>query len=104
MSSSISMAVGLGDVKSSIFQGLLASGDNQPAGTKQQRGPCTDGDPIRWFSVLPPPSLRKAQQNFRRAVETSVQMASIQIRMEHYRALYVELLPSANPTLVPAQG
>ncbi|KAK7065283.1 hypothetical protein SK128_012055, partial [Halocaridina rubra] len=38
-------------------------------------------DPIRWFSVLPPQTLRQAQVDFKRALQVSTQCATIQIKL-----------------------
>merc|ERR1712008_431197 len=38
-------------------------------------------DPIRWFSVLPPQTLRQAQTYFKTAIQMSVKSANIQWRL-----------------------
>ena len=65
-------------------------------------------DPLKWFGVLVPPSLRTAQKNFKEgacnatdtcayftvllAIEISCQLASTQARVEYYRNLYLTLI------------
>ena len=64
-------------------------------------------DPLKWFGLLVPPSLRTAQKNFKEgtdfignlsillffiAVEISCQLASTQAKVEHYRKLYLTLI------------
>ena len=67
-------------------------------------------DPIKWFGVLVPPSLRTAQKNFKEgaiqlihfkwsiyftillAIEISCQLASAQAKVEYYRNLYLTLI------------
>jgi len=63
-------------------------------------------DPLKWFGLLVPPSLRTAQKNFIEgkpavhdhyysydytAVDLSCQLASAQAKVEHYRKLYLTL-------------
>jgi hypothetical protein len=38
-------------------------------------------DPLHWFGILPPQSLRQAQIEFRRVSQIAVQLASISARM-----------------------
>ena len=64
-------------------------------GLKLPERPPTNSDPLRWFSVLPPLSLRKSQKCFRRAAECSVHLANAKRRIEHHRALYVGLCKSS---------
>lgn len=65
-------------------------------------------DPLKWFGLLVPPSLKTAQKNFKEgtcslqcvllfislfiAVEISCQLASTQAKVEHYRNLYFTLI------------
>ncbi|XP_065909393.1 coiled-coil domain-containing protein 115-like [Dysidea avara] len=48
-------------------------------------------DPLKWFGLLVPPSLRTAQKNFIEAVDLSCQLSSAQAKVEHYRKLYLVL-------------
>ena len=96
MRSSISSASGgLAGLNASIFQAAAAASDRPSGGLKPQQRPATYRDPLRWFSVLPPLSLRKAQKCFRRAAEASVQLANAQLRMAHHGALYEQLCRSS---------
>lgn len=60
-----------------------------PAASKSHK---STKDPLRWFGLLVPPSLRTAQKNFTEAVEISCQLASTQAKVEHYRKLYLSLI------------
>ena len=70
-------------------------------------------DPLKWFGILVPPSLRTAQKNFKEgalkysrlinyllycplAVEISCQLASTQAKVEHYRNMYLTLIANKN--------
>ena len=72
-------------------------------------------DPLKWFGLLVPPSLRTAQKNFKEgalqltyfkksitllccflAIEISCQLASTQAKVEHYRNLYLTLIANKN--------
>lgn len=52
----------------------------------------TAPDPLRWFGVLVPPTLRQGQSNFIQAVEVSVELANLQSELEATRLKYRELL------------
>ena len=88
--SSVSLSAGgLDHLKRAQF--LAAIGETESERPKAQVKPSSTRDPLRWFSLLPPPSLRQAQRNFRRAAETAAQCASAQLRMDaarhHYEGL-----------------
>ncbi|KAL3904263.1 MAG: hypothetical protein SGPRY_011352, partial [Prymnesium sp.] len=90
-----SVSGGLGGINASIFQAAVGGSRIQPASSsKPEQSVSHDRDPLRWFAMLPPLALRRAQKSFRRAVETSVQIANARSRMDHHRALYTELLAS----------
>jgi hypothetical protein len=90
-------ASGLGDLKRAQFQAALQSGADDYEGEdgirpSPQSRPSSGRDPMRWFTLLPPPSMRQAQKCFRRATETAVLCANAQARMIAARAAYNALL------------
>lgn len=46
--------------------------DNECSGTERDNDSCDQIDPLRWFGVLLPPSLRDAQVDFRNALEDAL--------------------------------
>ena len=96
-------AGGIDELKHAQFRAALGAADASAARGKDEGGdttrpkpqsrPSNSRDPIRWFTLLPPPSLRQAQKNFRRATETAVRCANSQARMEVARERYEALLP-----------
>jgi len=88
MSSDITMAPsGLSSLKDAQFQSLLREDDGaQPRPAPQRPSPAND--PVRWFSVMPPPALRKSQASFQRTVELVAHVVNLQQRMLAARALY----------------
>lgn len=48
-------------------------------------------DPIRWFSALPPQTLRQAQSDFKSALQLSAQCASIQLKLRSVNKEYKRL-------------
>jgi len=100
-------AGGIDDLKRAQFRAALAtadadSKDEAAAQRMQQARPCPTRDPLRWFSLLPPPSLRQAQKCFRRAAETATQCASAQAKMAVTQRRYEELLRASSPADAPA--
>lgn len=90
MRSQIAFAPGgsMAGVKQAQFQAsLMQPADGVPARKLPER-PDTRGDPLRWFSVLPPLALRQAQKAFRRSAEISVQLANAQAAMRDARDAY----------------
>ena len=93
-SSPISLSAGaLDGLKRAQFLAALsgaddAEGDAAPR-PKPQAKPSSVRDPLRWYALLPPPSLRQAQQSFRRVAETAAQCATAQARMQAARRRYV---------------
>ena len=79
---SFSPSVGMGDLKRAQFAAMIASegnndgssqGANDAAGgprPKPRQKPSGSRDPLKWFTLLPPPSLRQAQKGFRSATES----------------------------------
>ena len=90
-----STSAGLDDLKRSQFRAALAASDGPDGEGKQrpapQTRPSSHRDPLRWFTLLPPPALRQAQQGFRGAAETTVLCANAQARMEAARTRYEAL-------------
>lgn len=89
-------AGGIDELKHAQFRAALGAADATVGGArrpKPQAKPSNSRDPMRWFTVLPPPSLRQAQKNFRRVAEASVACANAQARMRAAKARYEELLP-----------
>ena len=80
--SDISLAPSLGSLKQAQFQGLLseAGADALPR-LKPQQPPDPAGDPLRWFSALPPPALRTAQRSFRRSAELAVDLCNLRAQL-----------------------
>ncbi|XP_066065043.1 coiled-coil domain-containing protein 115 isoform X2 [Chamaea fasciata] len=77
--------------------------DPQPGGgdgLRQRRGAPEKGetptrppqDPLGWFGVLVPPSLRQAQGSFQRGVTLAVEVAELQATVEAAAARYRRLL------------
>jgi hypothetical protein len=54
------------------------------------RGSCSD--PLRWFGVLVPQSLRSAKKIFNEAVEMAIQVTNLQMKLEQMRTKYQQLL------------
>ena len=102
---SFSPSVGMGDLKRAQFAAMIASegnndgssqGANDAAGgprPKPQQKPSGSRDPLKWFTLLPPPSLRQAQKGFRSATESIAACANAQARMESARSRLEELMP-----------
>lgn len=89
MRSDITMAPsGLGSIKEAQFQSLLRQGG---ATAPAPQRPSPANDPVRWFSVMPPPALRKSQASFQRALELSVHLANLQQRMRAAELRYEAL-------------
>lgn len=89
MRSDITMAPsGLSSLKEAQFQSLMRQGD-ATAPTPQRPSPAND--PVRWFSVMPPPALRKSQASFQRAVELAVHLANLTHRMRAAEGMYQAL-------------
>ncbi|KAM4880007.1 LOW QUALITY PROTEIN: coiled-coil domain-containing protein 115 [Sylvia borin] len=69
-------------------------------GLRQRRGapekgetpPRAPPDPLGWFGVLVPPSLRQAQGSFQRGVTLAVEVAELQATVEAAAARYRQLL------------
>lgn len=113
MRSQISFAPGgsMAGVKQAQFEASLmqpAEGGGVPARKLPER-PDTRGDPLRWFSALPPLALRQAQKAFRRSAEISVQIANAQAAMrvacDAYTAVggdEVAAVAGASPQSTPA--
>ena len=95
--SDISMAPGarIGDVAHAQFESLIAEGAKPAEGAKldgtatapslprpkPQTRPDPFADPLKWFAVLPPHPLRKAQARFRRACDLIVAMCDLRARL-----------------------
>ena len=89
--SSMSFAAGgIEGLKQAQFRAALAANGEKHCPKPQVR-PSSSRDPMRWFTLLPPPSLRQAQKCFRRVAQSAVQCTTAQARMEHARALYEAL-------------
>ncbi|XP_053704533.1 coiled-coil domain-containing protein 115 [Synchiropus splendidus] len=56
-------------------------------------------DPLKWFGILVPPTLKQAQSSFKQVIELSAQMATLQASLLKTREELQNLLPSASPTL-----
>jgi hypothetical protein len=91
-------ASNLSDLKRAQFQAELDSDEAYTASRPLQLKPNAKRDPLRWFTVMPPPSLRQGQQCFRRAAETTAALANAQAQMhatrEHFEALQAQLIES----------
>jgi hypothetical protein len=87
MRSDIKMAPsGLGSLKQAQLQDLLRQGGGD---VPVRPRPSSANDPVRWFSVMPPPALRKSQANFQRAIELSVHLSNLRQRMRAAEAQYL---------------
>lgn len=86
-------ASNMNDLKHAQFRAALAEADKEPSDSrpKPQVKPSSSRDPLRWYGVLPPPSLRQTQKNFRRAAETAVALANANAKMHVARQRYVTL-------------
>ena len=88
---------GLADLKRAQFAAALSDVDGGAGAGGMQRPkpqvrPSSNRDPVRWFSVMPPPALPAAQKSFRRAAETAVRCANAQAKMDAARRRYEALL------------
>lgn len=63
---------------------------------KEKNGKTSLQDPLKWFGVLVPQSLRQSQINFKQSVNTVVQIANIQENLLQLKKQYVELLKQKN--------
>lgn len=72
---------GLGDLKRAQFRAALEADEEYAANRPKPLKPSTKRDPLRWFTMLPPPSLRQGQKSFRRAAESAVALAAAQAKM-----------------------
>ena len=83
-----SASSGMDELKRAQFRAALANNGGNDDGRKDSDGPrpqmrpSSHRDPIRWYTLLPPPALRQAQLSFRRAAETAVQCANAQAKMQ----------------------
>ncbi|TRZ09268.1 hypothetical protein HGM15179_017834 [Zosterops borbonicus] len=59
---------------------------------KEETPPRPPPDPLGWFGVLVPPSLRQAQGSFQRGVTLAVEVAELQATLEAAAARYRQLL------------
>ncbi|KAM3910805.1 coiled-coil domain-containing protein 115 isoform 2-T2 [Leptodactylus fuscus] len=59
--------------------------------SEKSKSPSTK-DPLRWFGVLVPQSLRQAQSNFRQGILLTAEVASLQSSIEETRRQYRALL------------
>ena len=112
---SFSPGGGLSDLKRAQFAAMVASGDDDDGadGSKGHGGggdgggggggggrpkpqvrPSSSRDPLRWFTLLPPPSLRQSQTSFRSAADSIAACANAQARMDEARARYEALMPA----------
>ena len=92
-SAQVAAAGDLGALKRAQFAGAMAdaAGTDPSPKPKLQARPSSSRDPLRWFAVLPPASLRRTQQGFRRAAESAAACANAQARMDAAGALYEAL-------------
>lgn len=60
-------------------------GDDTASKTKKQH------DPIRWFGVLVPPSLRQCQNQFKSSVETTIAIANLKQKLLGLKSEYLDL-------------
>ena len=109
-------AGGLDDLKRSQFRAMVSSGGAAEGGDeaggdrkgeqrpRPQVKPSNSRDPLRWFTVLPPPSLRQAQKGFRSSVDLAVRCANAQARMQEARERYEALLPPRGAAAAAAAG
>lgn len=85
------------DVETSIF-----TLNNVEPKTKKKLGKCDElsdcvndsqpsCDPLHWFGVLVPQNLRMAQTSFKRAIELSAEIASLQAHLESIRIEFCTL-------------
>jgi len=84
-------ASGLDDLKRAQFRAALESDDDYAAVRPKPLKPSAKRDPLRWFTLLPPPSLRQSQKSFRRGAETAVALAAAQAKMHAARERYEAL-------------
>ncbi|KAM8830778.1 coiled-coil domain-containing protein 115 [Synchiropus picturatus] len=54
-------------------------------------------DPLKWFGILVPPTLKQAQSSFKQVIELSAQMATLQASLLKTREELQDLLTSADP-------
>ena len=99
LSSPISMAPsGIQSLKDARFASLVNDAGAEAAETTRaaSQRPSAAGDPVRWFSVMPPPSLRKSQASFQRSLELMVHLANLNARMEAESARYDAAIVSSS--------
>ena len=93
---------GIDELKHAQFRAALSNVEEKKEdGVKPQAKPSNSRDPMRWFALLPPPSLRQAQKNFRSATELMVRCANAQARMEVEKRKYEALMPKSKSKAAP---
>lgn len=81
----------LNDLKRAQFRAALDADEAYTASRPKALKPNAKRDPSRWFTLLPPPSLRQGQKSFRRAIETTAALATAQARMHVARERFETL-------------
>lgn len=94
LSSALSNAdIGLG-VRRRNIPGVeeVSDGGAEDDKKKGQRGTAAGRDPIRWFGILVPGTLRQSQQSFRHGVEIVCDIATLQSDLIDIRTRYLLLM------------
>uniref|UniRef100_UPI00358ED4C6 coiled-coil domain-containing protein 115 n=1 Tax=Myxine glutinosa TaxID=7769 RepID=UPI00358ED4C6 len=86
----------------------VGSGDREHTSSLESRDKTSDEaqdkvlpqDPLKWFGVLVPQSLRQAQQSFKQAIPISVELASLQVQLHDAQELYSHLLKKKQQLLL----
>jgi len=56
---------------------------------QENRSPAND--PLKWFGILVPSSLRQAQQTYSKAIELTLEMATLQSDLLHHISMKKDL-------------
>lgn len=70
--------------------------DNKEDSNTNIKPKSTRKDPLNWFGVLVPQSLRYSQKNYKLAAEACVELANLQLKIQKLQAQYQELLQEKN--------
>ncbi|CAN7986398.1 unnamed protein product [Ixodes hexagonus] len=68
-----------------------AKGSDEESNAKASTGPLSSGDPLRWFGVLVPASLRRSQKCFAQALEVLTDVANQQVKLSSSLDRYEKL-------------
>lgn len=78
---------------------LKSMNSEELEGTWQGEGPAPAQDPLKWFGILVPQSLRQAQNSFKQGLRLAGEIATLQSNIEAIREQYRTLLKNKKQQL-----